>query len=833
MPRFPSCRPLPCLCLAALAAGAGPVTAAAPAVTADLFIHQAPPAPIYHDGWIDLDKNGVRDPYEDQGLDVEKRIDDLLGRMTLEEKTAQMATLYGYGRVSTDALPTPAWRRREWKDGIGNIDEEHNGVPGKAAPPTDLDWPPSRHVRALNEVQRFFVEETRLGVPADFTNEGIRGLDSTGATSFPCELAVGSTWDRDLVSLIGRTTGREARALGYTNVYSPVADLARDPRWGRTPDSYSEDPFLAGELAYEEVRGIQAERVVSTVKHFAIYSIPKGGRDGPARTDPQATWNEVETIFLPPFRRAIRDAGALGVMASYNDYDGVPVDGSKFFLTDILRGELGFRGYVVSDSRAVEFIHLKHRVAPTLLEAVRQSAEAGLNVRTDFTPPADYMLPLRQLVREGRLAQATIDARVRDILRVKFWLGLFDHPYLADPAGADAQIRSPEARAAAARAARESIVLLRNEGGLLPLRKDLRKVLVTGPLADNAEAWANRYGPQRLKFATVLAGLRRKLGPQCEIRYEPGCAVIDDHYPDSDVLKDRPAGPVLAGIAAAVEAARGMDAAIVVLGETDEICREAHGRTSLNLPGYQEELLEAIQATGTPVVLVLSNGRPLSVNWAARHVPAIVEMWFPGDQGGDAVADVLFGDADPSGRLPITFPKTVGQIPFNFPAKPGSQDHDVGMVDGALFPFGFGLSYTTFSFGNLQISPGRQGPQGRIEVACEVSNRGARAGDEVVQLYVRDDYSSVTTDDRMLRGFARVHLAAGETGTAHFVLTPENLALYDADHHWTVEPGRFTVMIGASSEDIRLRGSFTITRPDGTAPLEDLLPDERPPLPPR
>jgi len=792
-----------------------------------LFIHDLPLAPIYHDGWIDLDKNGVMDPYEDPHLDVEKRIDDLLARMTLEEKTAQMATLYGYGRVLTDALPTPAWKQKEWKDGIGNIDEDHNGNVGRAAPQTDFDWPPSRHVRALNEVQQFFIENTRLGVPADFTNEGIRGLDSTGASSFPCELAVGSTWDRELVSAIGHTTGREGRALGYTNVYSPVVDLARDPRWGRTPDSYSEDPFLGGELAYEEVRGIQAEHVVSTVKHFAIYSIPKGGRDGPARTDPQTTWNEVENIYLAPFRRAIRDAGALGVMASYNDYNGVPVDGSSFFLTDILRHELGFRGYVVSDSRAVEFIHSKHRVAPTNIEAVRASAQAGLNVRTDFTPPADYMLPLRQLVHEGRLSEATIDARVRDILRVKFWLGLLDHPYIMDPDGADAKIRIPEAQAVAARAARESIILLKNEGGLLPLRADLKKVLVTGPLADNPTAWPNRYGPQHLRFTTVLAGLRHKLGPQCEIHYEPGCSVVDDHYPESDVLKDPPSDEVRVGIAAAANAAKGMDAAIVVLGETDAICSEAHGRTSLNLPGYQEELLEAIQATGTPIVLVLSNGRPLSVNWAARHVPAIVEMWFPGDQGGDAVADVLLGNTNPSGRLPITFPKTVGQIPFNFPAKPGSQDHDVGMVDGALFPFGFGLSYTTFAFDHLQVSPGRQGTQGKVEVDCEVSNRGSRAGDEVVQLYVRDDYSSVTTYDKMLRGFVRVHLTPGETRTAHFTLTPEHLALYDRDQHWTVEPGRFTVMIGASSEDIRLRGNFTITRPDGTAPVEDLLPDEK------
>lgn len=802
---------------------------------AGIFIHDIPLAPIYHDGWIDLAKSGVEYPYENPALDIEKRIDDLIARMTLDEKTAQMATVYGYSRFSTDALPTPEWKQELWKDGVGNIDEEHNGVQGKKAPPVDLDWPPSRHVRALNEVQRFFIEDTRLGVPADFTNEGIRGLNSTGATSFPCELAVGSTWDRELVAEIGHVTGREGRALGYTNVYSPVADLSRDPRWGRTPDSYSEDPFLVGEFSYEEVRAIQAEHVVSTVKHFAVHGIPKGGRDGAARTDPEIGWREVETLFLAPFRRAVTDAGALGIMASYNDYDGVPIEGSWQFLTEILRREMGFRGYVVSDSGAVERIHLQHRVAPDAVEAVRESIEAGLNVRTDFTSPGDYVLPLRQLVREGRLSQATVDSRTRDILRVKFWLGLFDNPYITDPDSADAKIRTPEAQAAAARAARESIVLLKNEGGLLPLSKNLKKVLVTGPLADDPNAWPNRYGPQKLKFTTVLAGLRRKLGPQCEIRYEPGCAVIDDHYPESDVLKDPPSGQVLAGIKAAAEAARGMDAAIVVLGETNILCSESHGRTSLNLPGYQEELLEAIHATGTPVVLVLSNGRPLSVNWAARHVPAIVEMWFPGDQGGDAVADILFGDFNPSGRLPITFPKTVGQIPFNFPDRPGSQAKDSGMVQGALFPFGFGLSYTTFGFSNLRISPERQGAQGEVNVACDVTNSGTREGDEVVELYLRDDYSSVITYEKMLRGFARLHLAPGETRTAHFTLRPEHLQIYDRDRHWTVEPGRFTVMIGASSQDIRLRGNFTIVRADGTAPVQDLLPDEKlnaPPPPP-
>ena len=788
-----------------------PVSAAAPPQA--IFVTSAPAKDIYHDGWIDLNKNGAKDPYEDSLVDVEARITDLLARMTLEEKTAQMATLYGFPRVLKDELPTEAWKTSLWKDGIGNIDEHMNGNTGdrnNLADP-DHDMPYSLHTRAINEVQRFFIEETRLGIPVDFTDEGIRGLLHTRATSFPCQLAVASAWNQELVREIGRVTGREARALGYTTVYSPILDLPRDPRWGRTPECYSEDPYLTGVLGMEQVRGIQEQRVASTLKHFAVYSIPKGGRDGDARTDPQATWNEVQTIYLHPFRKAIRDAGALGVMASYNDYDGIPIEANKLFLIDILRGEWGMKGYVVSDSGAVRFINSKHRVAETHAEAVRQAVEGGLNVRTDFSPPDVFVNPLRQLVREGKLSIDTINARVRDILRAKYWNGSFDQPYRMDPGAAERVVRAPEHLAVASRAAREAIVLLKNEGGLLPLRKDLRRVLVTGPLADDTRAWYDRYGPQRLDFITPLAGIRGKLGPQCEVRYVQGCEVVDETFPESDVYKAPPPENARAGIAEAVAAARDVDVIIAALGETGAICMENASRISLDLPGYQRELLQALHATGKPLVLILSNGRPLSINWASRHVSAIVEIWFSSEEGGDALADVLFGDYNPAGRLPITFPKSVGQIPMNFPARPGSHGRDRGQVQGVLFPFGHGLSYTTFQYTNLTIRPARQAPEGRIEVACNVSNTGDRAGDEVIQLYLRDDYSSVTTFEKVLRGFRRVHLQPGSTRTVRFTLTPEDLALFDRNRQWTVEPGLFTVMIGASSEDIRLTGGFTIT----------------------
>jgi beta-glucosidase len=740
-----------------------------------------------------------------------------------------MVTLYGFPRVLQDELPTGQWATAVWKDGIGNIDEHMNGNTGwsnnLADPGNDLPW--SLHARAINEVQRWFIEQTRLGIPVDFTNEGIRGLLHSKATSFPAQLAVACTFDRELVREIGRITGREARALGYTNVYSPILDLARDPRWGRTTETYGEDPFLVSELGVEQVRGIQEQNVVSTLKHFAVYGIPKGGRDGEARTDPQTTWREVETVYLTPFRRAVREAGALGVMASYNDYDGVPVEGNRLFLTDILRREWGFRGYVVSDSGAVEFIHTKHHVAPTAVEAIRQAVEAGLNVRTNFTPPADYVGPLRQLARDGFLPTSVIDARVRDILRVKYWLGLFDKPYVADPTATEKIVRAPEHLDAARRAARESIVLLKNDGGLLPLAKSVKKILVTGPLANDAHGWWSRYGPQHLDFVTPLAGLRAKLAPDVEVRYTEGCPVTDERFPESDVFKEPLSEKARAGIDAAVADARDVDLIIAVLGETEEISQESASRISLDLPGDQESLLEGLHATGKPVVLVLSNGRPLSVNWAVKHVPAIVELWFPGELGGTALADVLTGATNPSGRLAITFPKSAGQIPFNFPTHPGAQSRDGGQVFGPLFPFGHGLSYTTFAYRNLVVTPEKLTAGGTITVTLDVANTGAVAGEEVVQLYLRDDYSSVTTWEKELHGFSRVALDPGATKSLTFKLTPADLQLYDRNGKWTVEPGRFTVMIGASSEDIRLSGHFTITAADGTAPEEAPLKDER------
>src|SRR6266446_6895242 len=473
---------------------------------------------IYHDGWIDLNKNGRMDVYENPKAPIEKRIDDLLSQMTLDEKTCQTATLYGVGRGRSgaepplkDELPTPEWKNKIWKDGIANIDEHLNGIGpnGKSVYATDI----KKHVWAMNEVQRFFIEETRLGIPVDFTNEGLRGVAAFTATSFPSELGVGHTWDKDLVRQIGQITAVEARALGYTNIYAPTLDVARDQRWGRIEDVYSEEPFLASRLGVEMVKGLQENyTVAATAKHFAIYSNNKGAREGQARTDPQTSPREVENIFLPPFKAAIKEAGLLGIMSSYNDYDSIPLTGSKYWLTTRLRNDFGFKGYVVSDSAAVEYLYNKHAVAADMKDAVRQSIEAGLNVKTNFTPPDDFILPLRELVKEGKVSIRTLDDRVRDVLRVKFLVGIFDRPYVTDPEATERIVNSPAHQQVALRAARESIVLLKNDRNVLPLSKDIRSVAVIGPNADDDSLTRYRYGPNGVKGITVLQGIRHKLG---------------------------------------------------------------------------------------------------------------------------------------------------------------------------------------------------------------------------------------------------------------------------------------------------------------------------------
>ncbi len=780
-------------------------------VITSVSIAQTNKTDIYHNNWIDFNKNGKRDIYEDPEAPLDERIDDLLSQMTIEEKTMQMVTLYGYGRVLKDQLPTKNWFNRAWKDGLANIDEHLNGVVESG-----YMLPYSKHVEALNKVQRFFVEDTRLGIPVEFTDEGIRGLNHARATSFPPQIGIGSTWDKKLVYQIGKITGSEAYALGYNNIYSPILDVSRDPRWGRIVETYGESPFLVAEMGIQQSKGLQSQGVISTLKHFAVYSVPKGGRDGYARTDPHISEQEMHELLLYPFKRVIKEAGALGVMSSYNDYNGIPVTGSKYFLTGILRNTYGFKGYVVSDSWAVRYIFSKHKVAGSYKEAVKMAVEAGLNVRTTFESPESFIEPLRELIKDGELPDSIIDARVRDVLRVKFIEGLFDNPYRT-PARADITVNNEKYQKIALLAAKESIVLLKNENNLLPLDiSNYKKILVCGPNAKAEKSSVSRYGPNHIDVISGYEGIENFVGDKAEIVYAKGCYLFDKNtWLQSELYEVEPSEKEKALMDEAVEKARNSDIIIAFMGENEKIVGESHSRTSLNLPGNQRLFLKKLKETGKPVVVVLLNGRPLSINWTNDNIPAIIEAWFPGRQGGTAIADVLFGNYNPGGKMPVTTPKTVGQIPFNFPCKKGSQAGQPGegpngkgktRVKDALYPFGYGLSYTRFKYSGLKIN---FDDINNVVIKFSVENTGDYDGDEVVQLYIEDLVSSATTYEKVLRGFERVHLKKGETKTVTFKLKPADLSFYYKGKFIT-EPGKFNVFIGSSSEDIRLKGNFTL-----------------------
>lgn len=761
---------------------------------------------IYHKGWIDFNKNGKMDVYEDPSAEADARVEDLLNQMNVEEKTCQLATLYGSGRVLKDAQPTAAWRTMIWKDGIGNIDEELNGLGSFRS---QYSFPYTKHVEAKHAVQRWFVEETRLGIPVDFTNEGIRGLCHDRATYFPAQCGQGATWNKQLIARIGEVTAREARALGYTNVYSPILDIAQDPRWGRAVETYGEDPFLVGSLGKAMVMSLQKNGVVSTPKHFAVYSIPVGGRDGDTRTDPHVAPREMRTLYLEPFRMAIQEGKAKGVMSSYNDWDGEPISGSYFFLTKILRQEWGFDGYVVSDSEAVEFLYSKHKVANSLVDAAAQVVNAGLNVRTNFTPPEDFILPLRQAIAEGKVSEEVLNQRVREVLKVKFWMGLFDQPYVGDGKVAEKVVHSEEHQQVSLEAARQSIVLLKNEEHFLPLSKTVKSVAVIGPNAEEKKNLICRYGPCNPAFITVYEGIKDYL-PDAEVKYAKGCEIVDKHFPESELMEFPMDIEETRQIDEAVQLASQSDVTVMVLGGSEKTVRECYSRTSLNLPGLQEKLLQKVCATGKPVVLVLMDGRASAINWGDKYVKGIVHAWFPGEFCGRAIAEVLWGDYNPGGRLAVTFPKSVGQIPFAFPFKPGSDSKGFARVAGELYPFGHGLSYTDFTYSDLKISPEKGGRGSQYIVSCKIKNTGKQKGDEVVQLYLHDELSSVTAYVKVLRGFERITLKPGEEKQVEFVLTPQHLGLWNKENHFVVEPGAFKVFVGASSKDIRLEGKLDV-----------------------
>ena len=746
-----------------------------------------------------------RAPYLEPAHSTEERLHDLLSRMTLDEKLAQLGAVWVFELLDNSAF-SPEKARAQIGHGIGQIT--------RISGATTLE--PSASAELANRIQRFLVEDTRLGIPAIVHEECCSGYMARGATVFPQIIGVASTWEPEIVEAMTSVIRTQMRSAGAHQGLSPVLDVTRDPRWGRVEETFGEDPYLVARMGVSYVQGLQGpdweQGVVATGKHFVGYGLSEGGMNcAPVHL----ARRELYEVFLAPFEAAIREAHLASIMNAYHELDGVPCGSSRELLTEILRDRLGFDGIVVSDYFAIQQLFDFHHVAADKSEAARMALEAGIDVELPGTDC--YGQPLRDAVQDGRVDPSLIDRAVGRILTTKFRLGLFENPYV-DAAQVPRVLNTPEQRTLALEIAHKSIVLLKNEGNLLPLRKDLSSIAVIGPNADSVRNMLGDYAyPPHLELLmgespigaipmiSVLAGIKRVVAAKTTVHYAMGCDVV---------------GQSKEGFAEAIKIARESDVAVMVVGGRSGLtpqCTtgEARDRAEIGLPGVQEELVKAVFETGTPVVVVLINGRPLSIPWLAEHVPAILEAWLPGEEGGAAVADVLFGAANPGGKLPITLPRAVGQIPIYYRHKPsGGRSHwyndYVSQSSKPLFPFGHGLSYTRFAFDNLQIEPRQVGATGSVQISVDVANVGERDGDEVVQLYVHDVVASVTRPIKELKGFKRVSLEHGEKRSVTFTLYASQLGFYDRHMDFVVEPGTVEVMVGSSSDDVRLTGEFEI-----------------------
>jgi len=757
-------------------------------------------------------------PYRDPRLAIDERVRDLLARMTLEEKLAQLGGVWGLSL--TDAGRFSETKAKDLlRHGIGHI--------ARLAGASVLT--PRESASLANVLQRFLRESTRLGIPAIVHEESCAGYSARAATCFPQVIGIASTWEPQLVEEMARVIRSQMRAVGAHQALAPVLDVARDPRWGRTEETFGEDPYLVARMGTAYVRGLQGDSlrsgIVGTGKHFVGYGAPEGGLNWAPAPLPR---RELLERFVPPFAAAIHEAGLASVMNAYHEIDGVPCGASRELLDGLLRTQLGFDGVVVSDYFTLQTLVSYHHVAENESEAARRGLEAGIDLELPVL--AYYGEPLRQAIESGRVPLAWVDRSVARVLRMKFELGLFEQA-LVDADAAPAHFDTPTQRELARRIALKSIVLLQNRGELLPLDPGLGRIAVIGPCADSARLMQGDYhypthlevlsktGPPGaadeltldelfVPMVTVLDGIRAAVTDGCEVHSARGCEILTDSTRDFEE---------------AVELARGADVAIVVVGGRSGLVEgctsgEFCDRAELGLFGVQTELVLAVVATGTPTVVVLINGRPLALSRLVDDVPALLEAWLPGEEGGHAIADVLFGRSSPAGRLPVTLPRAVGQLPLYYNHKPSgarSPLHGdyVDLSTQPLFPFGHGLSYTHFEYKDLQLGARELPATGTLEISLDVTNAGERAGEEVVQLYVRDRVASLTRPVKELKGFLRLGLEPGETRTAVFELDLGQLAFYDADMVFLVEPGTVEIMLGSSSEAIWLRGEIEITGP--------------------
>lgn len=763
-------------------------------------------------------------PYKNSQLPIEDRVKDLIGRMTVEEKVGQLSKLLGWEMYEKDGKTVRA--SKKLKD---TVKEQHIGLLWatlRADPWTqktlENGLSPREAAKATNAIQRYMVDSTRLGIPLLLSEEAPHGHMAIGATVFPTAIGQASTWNPGLIKQMASTIARETFAVGGKNAYGPVLDLARDPRWSRTEETYGEDPYLIGQMGEAMVLGFQGgkmgetDKIISTLKHFVAYAVPEGGHNGGSVSIGERSLLQ---YFLPPFERAVK-AGAGSVMTAYNSIDGIPCSANPWLLNDILRKEWGFSGFVVSDLLSISGLNGGHATAENAVDAAQQSLRAGLDVDLSGS---GYNRNLLEAVQKGFVDMPTLDLAVARVLRTKFAMGLFERPYV-DEREVDKKVATKENIALARQVAREAVVLLKNEKQLLPLSKSVKRIAVIGPNADNIYNQLGDYtAPQpEEKVKTVLEGVRALVSKSTQVEYVKGCAIRDQSASDID---------------AAVAAAAQADVTIVVLGGSsardfktsyqatgaanveagasavsDMESGEGFDRATLDLLGDQLALLKRLQATGKPVVLVTIMGRPLNLNWAAEHVPAIVNAWYPGQEGGLAIADVLFGDYNPAGRLPISVARSVGQLPVHYNhTKP--KHHDYVEFDAKpLYPFGYGLSYTQYAYSDLRVDLAEQEQDFAATVHLRVKNVGERDGEEVVQLYVVDEVSSIVTPVKQLKKFSRQPIKKGETKEVSFSLSKEDLKLWGLDRKWKTEKGRFSLLVGASSDDIRLQGELTLAK---------------------
>jgi len=747
-------------------------------------------------------------PYQDRARSADERTADLLARMTLDEKVAQMLCV---------------WQKKPAMlvDEQGRFDaakaREHFGHGhglGQVGRPSDAGGGLGARAMAelTNAIQRFFVEESRLGIPVIFHEECLHGHAAKEGTSFPQPIGLGATFDPPLVERLYAMAAAEARARGAHQALTPVVDVAREPRWGRVEETFGEDPYLVARLGVAAVRGFQGDaafrdktRVIATLKHYAAHGQPESGTNcAPVNVSMRV----LRETFLSTFKAAVQEGGALSVMPSYNEIDGVPSHANRWLLEDVLRGEWGFRGFTSSDYFAVRELNetktnaTSHYVARDGRHAAELAVRAGVDIEL---PDIDCYPHLVELVREGVIPESLIDERVRPMLRAKFLLGLFDEPYV-DPDRAEAVVRDPFHRALALEAARKTITLLRNEGGLLPLDEHgVRRIAVIGPNADRL--MLGGYSGVPLHADTVLQGIRLRAPADVEVLHHEGCRItIGGSWQQDEVTPADPDGN-RRSIREAAGVAAQADVVVLAIGDNEQTSREAWAvnhlgdRPSLDLAGEQDELFDAVAATGRPIVVLLFSGRPASIRRIAARADAILELWYLGQETGAAVANVLFGDVNPGGKLPMTIPCSAGHVPAYYNYKPSARRGYLFDSVAPLFPFGFGLSYTRFAFEHLRLDRTAIAASETARVSVDVVNTGERAGDEVVQLYIRDLVSSVTRPVKELKGFQRITLEPGERRTVVFDVTPEHLAFYDINMEWRVEPGEFRLMVGSSSRD--------------------------------